>query len=781
MKKIKFLLVMLTISSMLLGQDEAWINSADQKIDSIDRQIAELMEKKEALEKLRAKFAEEKNIMEELKQGKFSRTRPKVALVLSGGGTNGAAHIGILKMLDKYKVPIDYIAGTSAGSIIGAMYSIGYSPEEIEYTINNINYGKMLTNMTSNNLGEIIERSKVNKYPLSLTVDENLNIAVPAGVLTGEYIYLQLKEIFSRADDIKDFSQLPIPFRAVTTDLDSGSAVVLEEGDLALATFKSMAVPTLIEPIRDEGKFYIDGGIADNFPVRAALDMGADLIIGVDISRDAIEVDDQASIIGILTKLSTYKGVENTEINKEMTDIVIEPQVKVRSLDDFNDFHSLVKLGEGSSEKVEYILENLRDEKAFEAFKTRSAQLQSEEVKISGVKLTGNNVLTMETVMSISPGEALTDGMTEKKSLNIWAEKIYALPYVSRVFYEVKDEILEFKIREQVESKLNLGVYYQSNYGAGLELSAEMPFYPKTGLFRSYALKGELSKYPKISGKISSHKKFLERDFTFMGEASLETSPLFIYRGKDNISDYVERKFQGYLSAGTSFFDRVTLNYGLDIKKVEVGYDSGMKLNESEYPLGDQSYLTNSFNLYFKYLDSEFFPTEGGKLIAQIFLQNAIEERENFQGYMFDSGVYIPITKKFSVDLEMSGGEMKGSEKISYSERFRIGGLTSDFLDRNFAFSGLPLGAVMSEKFMSARGAVQFRIKPGLYLIGKYNVLTFEDDYIFNSRKKLWKDYLVGYGIGGGRDTFLGPIDIFITNNVLGGGLLFQFRLGYTF
>lgn len=775
-----FILGVLTLSLMLLANGEAKINSTDEKIDSLDRQIAELMERKETLEKLRKTFVERRELANRVAAGEKLEKRPKIGLVLSGGGTNGAAHIGVLKIIEKHNVPIDYIAGTSAGAIIGAMYSIGYSPEEIENIINNINYDKMLTNTISNNLGEFIERSKINKYPLSLTVDDSFNIAVPAGVLTGEYIYLQLKEIFAKADDIEDFSKLPIPIRIMTTDLDTGEGVAIERGDIALALFKSMAIPTLIEPVRDDGKFYVDGGIADNFPVREAIDMGAEIVIGVDISKDQDKVEDQASIVAILMKLSTYNSVKNTMRNNEIADLLIEPDVQVRSIDNFNDFDSLVKVGENSVRGIEYIFENLGDKNDFEEIKTKGKKLDNMKIAIEEVKVKGNRVLTLDTVLSLKPEERGEGEMLDKSSLNRWAGKIYSLDYVSRVFYNVQNGVLEFNVREQVENKVNLGIFYASQYGAGLELSAEMPFYPSAEVVKSYALHGELSKYPKISGKLSSHKNWLGKDFTLLGEGAFETDPIFIYRGKSNTSTYFEKRGRASLSAGTTFVDLFTVSYGLDMKIVDVNYDSGEKIDMMPGLCNRENYLVNSVNFFYKYLDSEFFPTRGGKLKAQIFRENSLGEGKEFWGYSFDSGIYIPILKKWAIDLELKGGEISGNN-IPFSERFSVGGLGNDFLRRNFSFVGIPLGGVNTSRFVMGGGALQYKIKPGLFIIGRYNILTLEDDYIFSHRRNLWGDSLVGYGIGAGRDTFLGPIDIFISNNALGSGMLFQFRMGYSF
>ncbi|MGL5960769.1 MAG: patatin-like phospholipase family protein, partial [Cetobacterium sp.] len=181
------------------------VNSKEDKIKEIEKQLEELDLKRKNLESLKTVF---------LKSPK--NTRPKVGLVLSGGGAKGAAHIGVLKTLEKYNIPIDYVVGTSAGSIIAAMYSVGYTPEEIEKTVTELQFFELFRNASNRDLEGIVQKTQSNKYPLTISLDKDFNLSLPMGVLNGEYIYLELKKIFSRAEGVKDFKDFPIPFRAMT-------------------------------------------------------------------------------------------------------------------------------------------------------------------------------------------------------------------------------------------------------------------------------------------------------------------------------------------------------------------------------------------------------------------------------------------------------------------------------------------------------------------------------------------------------------------------------------
>ncbi|WP_407535891.1 patatin-like phospholipase family protein [Cetobacterium somerae] len=487
MGKLKKIILFFVLCLSVLGAEESpnRVNSAAEKIKEIDKQIQELELKRKNLETLKQTFIKNQNV-----------SRPKVGLVLSGGGAKGAAHIGVLKTLEKYQIPIDYIVGTSAGSIIAAMYSVGYTPDEIEKVVTDIQFYDLFKNSSSRDLEGIVQKTQSNKYPLNIALTKDYNLSLPMGVLNGEYIYLELKKIFARAENVTDFKDFPIPFRAMTTNLQTGESVEINSGDLALATLKSMAIPTFLDPIREGDNYYVDGGVADNFPVLQAINMGADIVIGVDIAAEPIVITDNSNIIQILDKLSTYTGDRNTEIQTHYPDILITPDVKKHSTLDFDNLPKLVEEGQIASEKVDYALSKLTDKERYNEINLKKEQMRNRKFDIKNVKLSGNDLLTTKEVEKLRPEK----GDLTVSELNLWTEKIFAKNFVDRVFYTVDGDTVNFTVREKLETKLKAGLFYVSNYGAGLEAVAEIPVFNKFNLSqKNYTLKAEFSKYPKIS------------------------------------------------------------------------------------------------------------------------------------------------------------------------------------------------------------------------------------------------------------------------------------------
>ncbi|MGL4946551.1 MAG: patatin-like phospholipase family protein [Cetobacterium sp.] len=743
------------------------VNSKEDKVREIEKQLESLDLKRKNLESLKAAFLKSKE-----------NTRPKVGLVLSGGGAKGAAHIGVLKTLEKYKIPIDYVVGTSAGSIIAAMYSVGYTPEEIEKTVTELQFFELFKNASNRDLENIVQKTKSNKYPLTISLDKDFNLSLPMGVLNGEHIYLELKKIFSRAEGVKDFKDFPIPFRAMTTNLQNGESVAIDSGDLALATLKSMAIPTFLDPIRDGDNYYVDGGVADNFPILQAMNMGADIVIGVDIAADPIVISDNSNIVQILDKLAAYNGDKNTEVQSHYPDILITPDVKNHSTLNFDNLDALVKEGEVATESLEYALSKLIDEKEFGIVNTKKSNFMNKKYAINSIKISGNNLLSVEEVQKLKP----VDGDLSVQDLNLWVEKIYAKNFVDRVFYNVEGDTLNLTVKEKLDTKLKAGVFYISNYGAGLEAVAEVPVFNKFNLSqKNYTLKTEFSKYPKISLTDMTQYNVLNHNLLASVELGYGLNPLFLYRDGDNVSTYRNNIFNIDLSVGTTIFNNIIAGYTLGFKNMDTDYLSGDKVENFSYFKKDGSYISNTFSFYFDTMNSAQYATEGSNVLLQGFSETNTKSGDSFEGYSAIATKYIPVTKNWSLNTGLSGGQMYNSENTPLSEMFKLGGLRNNPMKRNYSFTGLPISAIYTDNFFIGSAELQYKIVQNLYLNFNYNVGTYNFGSGFESKKDIWEREEHGYGVGIGWDTFLGPMDFIVSNDVLNDGALFQVHIGYVF
>ncbi len=746
------------------------VQSKDYKIEEINKVIEELKLQQMHLELMKEEI--EKSNIDLSKKVNFSEQRPKIALVLSGGGAKGAAHIGVLKVLEKYQVPIDIIVGTSVGSIVGGMYSVGYSPDEIEKTVLNLKFNSLLTNSKDRNLKNIEEKIENDKYPFTMSIDKNLKLSFPMGILNGENIYLQLKDIFSRAENIKNFNELPIEYRAITTDLQTGKEVILSDGDLAIATFKSMAIPSFLEPVKDENKFYVDGGVVNNFPIDVAISLGADIIIAVDITAETSKINEKSNLVTILDKLATYNGNRKTETHKKLADLLIVPDVKDHDTIDFGNLNELVVAGEDAAEKYGYILANLSSPKDFKEMKDKA--LKDEAIQINKIKLEGNNILTLKKVNELKP--SVKNRKFTKNDLNDWTKKIYSVSYIERIFYEVNDDTVIFKVKEKDGINIRASLNYASNYGGSMNIAATVPNF---GIWtRNYTIKAEASSFPKIN---FNNVTFYEvGKFKLLGGASIgyETDPLFIYKNGDKVSTYTTNKFIASLSFGTAISNSV-------VSGISLGYAN----NDNKYLSGDRDIynfnenyqaLFSSIYTYVDTLNERNFPSKGTVLRLEGFNSQDISGKEtNLGGGMFSANFYTPLSEKFSVGFGVAGGKMRG-EELPKSSLFRIGGLRSS--ETAFSFVGLPMMGRYADEFYILRGGIQYKLTDTFHLLVKYNMLTYSSDSLpFQDNYSIGDRKYHGYGGGIGWNTFLGPISLFLSNNLDDSSPLFEVYMGYTF
>src|SRR5512145_2257523 len=218
------------------------------------------------------------------------RARPKIGLVLSGGGARGIAHIGVLKVLEELRVPVDYVVGTSMGSIVAGSYALGISPQEMEKKVLAADWDRVLADAPPRADRSI--RSKVLERAGIYSVEAGVSregLLLPQGVIAGQNLELFLGELTRGTMDVGSFDALPIPFRAVATDIETGEAVVHWRGDIVAAMRSSMSVPGVFSPVEIDERLLVDGGLVRNLPVDVVRAMGADVVIAVNLGTSLLK------------------------------------------------------------------------------------------------------------------------------------------------------------------------------------------------------------------------------------------------------------------------------------------------------------------------------------------------------------------------------------------------------------------------------------------------------------------------------------------------------------
>ncbi len=279
-----------------------------------------------------------------------AQKKPKVALVLSGGGAKGIAHIGVLKVLEEQGIKPDIILGTSMGSLIGGLYAIGYTPAELEKMVSEFDWDYLLNDKIARKNILIGKGDKNKKTIFSLPL-VGLKPQMSTGLYSGQNVLTLLDILTYKYNRKISFDSLPIPFRCVATNIETGTPKIFNYGKLSEAMRASMSIPSVFSPYKIDGELYVDGGLVNNFPTDIARKMGADIVIGVDVGAVLYKKEEIKSIIEILDQSASFYNYRIAQKNKKLCDIYIRPNISKVGTMDFNKSNSIVQLGVDATNK----------------------------------------------------------------------------------------------------------------------------------------------------------------------------------------------------------------------------------------------------------------------------------------------------------------------------------------------------------------------------------------------------------------------------------------------
>ncbi len=296
------------------------------------------------------------------------KRRPTVGLVLSGGGARGFAHVGVLRVLEEHRVPVDYVGGASMGALAGALYSMGYTPDEMEALIGTLDWSKLLQPNTSFEDLSFRRKEDRRNIPAPVILKGRFNdLKLPNALNSGHEIGLLLDRLTLPYATVGDFDAMPIPFRAVATDMVEGNSVTLGNGSLSRSLRATMAIPGVFAPIQIDGKILSDGGLVNNIPTDVVKAMGADILLVVNIETQLADRKALESLLGILFQTINIASAENSRRSLMQANLIIAPDLGTYSSADFGSYKEIIKLGYDGAEKNAALLKGLSlDEAAWQ-------------------------------------------------------------------------------------------------------------------------------------------------------------------------------------------------------------------------------------------------------------------------------------------------------------------------------------------------------------------------------------------------------------------------------
>lgn len=340
---------------------------------------------------------------------------PKLALVLSGGGARGAAHIGVLRVLEEMHVRPDLIVGTSMGSIVGGLYAAGWSPDEIEDLLTTINWNEVFFDKVARDDKSFRRKKDDDPYLIQARLRfKGWKPYFPKGVIGGQRLELLLKSLEFRSTSARRFDDLPIPFRAVAADAVTGETVVLDRGSLATAMRASMSIWGAFAPVEIGGRMLVDGGAVANLPVGVAQDLGAERIVAVDISSPLYSKEELKSFLSVISQVNSFLTVGNRAADAKRLrpgDVLIVPDLGDLTFSDFQRATEAVGIGEAAARRMEGELRALAaSDAAWAEFRARHHRRDPAELRVDEVRLVNTSPVADEVVrrrIDIPTGGAL--------------------------------------------------------------------------------------------------------------------------------------------------------------------------------------------------------------------------------------------------------------------------------------------------------------------------------------------------------------------------------------
>lgn len=699
--------------------------------------------------------------------------RPKIGVVLSGGGAKGLAHIGFLKVMEEAGIRPDYIGGTSMGSIIGGLYAMGYSVDSLEKIARNMNWGFYLSDEISRRNITLEEKADNDRFLLSFPIKKN-KITIPSGIVNGQNIENYLNVLFAPVYHVRNFDDLQIPFLCIATDIETGNEVIFREGYLPDALRASMGIPSIFNPIEINEKLLVDGGVVNNFPANHVRDMGADIIIGVDVGFQFHTKEELNSLIRIIEQTSLFLGHEKNKANKSLCDIIITPEIKGFSASSFNAVDTLIALGELAArdkfDELKDLASTLKEIDPSFGPSQKLPELDSlyiTEIEINGLEKVSARLLAgklqLEVLQNYSPADILK--ASERAYSSLYFEKIaWQLDTIAR-----GGTRLNMNVTETKGGLFRVGIHYDSNYKAALLLNTT---------FRNVLFDGS-----KFSTNISlGENPFLSVNYFknngwkpgFGINTEINNFDVFVYNDKGRrVSSlgYTEGNIQLFTQSIIRNSHAIGLGTELERTILKPRIVPGLEFDQTR-----QTFLSYYGYLELDSYEKAYFPKHGVKVFSEL----RIITQKEFEPVLFFSGRFskaIRLSPRGAIHLHAFGGFAEG-DSIPYQYLFYTGGLNSMRRNGMIPFVGFDFMERANKNALILRADLQIEVFNNFYLTAKANVGNLS--YHFNELVTF--DQLIGgLGLTISYDSWIGPIEYTVMKSTNRPGGLGFVNIGYWF
>ena len=713
----------------------------------------------------------------------IKKERPKVGLVLSGGGAKGFAYIGMLRVMEEVGLQVDYVGGTSIGSIIAGLYALGYSPDEIEKQVRKQDWANLLIDKIPRKYVAYEEKEFMENSLLSLPINKR-KIGLKQAMYQGQQVNLLLNRFFSPAWLTTDFSKLQTPFLCVGTNLFNGDAEVLKEGYLPMAIRSSMSIPGYFSPTYYNGYYLVDGGIVDNYPADKVMEMGAQLLVGGDVQSGlADSISQLSSMTEIINQIVFFHGEAANEEAAKLIDLNIRFEVPAGMMD-FTAYKKIIAYGEKVAREHYDELKHLADSlNAIEYVPMKEYNTTPlDSFNIAKVIYRGND--KMSTIYLDNYFERFENKMISIDELEHIITRVYGTNFFKHVFYELQPvgngkANLIIDLEEGSPGYLSASVHYDTDYGGNIRLN---------GVFRN----------------VLGHRSKLFTELLLGSNPRFRALYLISNGAKPGFGaqvDMYEFKLDSYNAHGEIDFNFAFTNYKTslfvtsifnNLYSLRAGFEyEYFKFNTTS---PDTTFIKmDNFNSYGNFFvkfradtrNKAYFATSGFNVEFKAIYVMAFSKGWTNEIFTNSLLMYVKYDQSFNVIPKLTikpgffvGGTLK-QNSTPVQHWFGVGGLNDiNYVDTFVPFTGVNFVQRFGYYAAIARLKVQYNVYEKLYI-------TLRSD--FGSVSDIVEDMvesdnlMFGYGLTASYDSFIGPVEFTVMGSNINPSISFFANIGFNF
>jgi NTE family protein len=697
----------------------------------------------------------------------------ETGLVLSGGGALGLAHIGVLQYLEEINFPIDRIGGTSMGGIVGGLYSLGYSADELADIVVLQDWDLLLSNYYDRQMASLEAREKQDRFLISLKREKD-KISLGSALINGINIYLLLKELTYPFSPDQNFEDFPIPFYCISVDLANRKPIILDQGELAEALLATMAIPGVFAPVERGDQLLVDGGLLNNYPVKEMRERGAGRVLGVRFNygeTHGLESD----LFSILNRSYDVLMQYARPQFEGKADIEIEIPVEDLSFSDFQKADSLIRRGYLAAKKQHEKLiqwSHPKPDSADHSFPTVTPEAFDSLFSLRSIQITGNERVPrsfIQQTLGISTRQPCT-----YKDIQKAIQRLQASDEFKRIFFRIADGItgksLLINLEEKPNTLLNVGLRYDSDFGASILLNPQVKDILASGSLLKVAIR-------------LNNNPYLLLDYQFSAEGKFTPFLNLLMSGED----YFTYNELGSLSS-TRQFNQFSPSLGIQwtpsaALRAKVGYQwqwYGFTTDFRQFILDD---LEKDLSIFYgrietDKLDRAVFPKKGmrAKLEAKLISEDFWDEDTSPEGWFYlKAENYTPLFGGLTFFSALQAGYSSGFIDEQY--RFFTGGLSDHLRSNLFIQAGEPLMSRGDLKAISLRGHLRKDWQETHHIWLGYSISSVAPQVSDLPDLPLAEGLFAGYGYS----TSLGPLEAIIAVPLDDDRFEFLIRAGFEF